>query len=336
MKILITGGCGYIGSHVALNLLSNGYEIIIIDDLRNSSLETIKSIKKISNIDSINFFQVNILDEKSLSEIFKQNDISLVMHFAGLKSVPESIKFPLSYYDNNIVGTINLLKNMKKFKIKKLIFSSSATVYSKEEMLPWNESSGVNFPNTPYGSSKLIIEKILNDLSKNDKELKIGILRYFNPIGAHKSGLIGEDFNKKSTNLIPCILNVLSGYQKEFELYGDDYNTPDGSCIRDYIHINDLAAGHVAALKFLEWNTGYHVWNLGTGKGHSTLQIIEMFNKNLSTNIPIVVKERRKGDMDMYWADVSKAKDDLDWMAYEGIDTMVKDTLNFYYKNKNS
>ena len=166
--------------------------------------------------------------------------------------------------------------------------------------------------------------------------MKIGILRYFNPIGAHKSGLIGEDFNKKSTNLIPCILNVLSGYQKEFELYGNDYNTPDGSCIRDYIHINDLAAGHVAALKFLEWNTGYHVWNLGTGKGHSTLQIIEMFNKNLSTNIPIVVKERRKGDMDMYWADVSKAKDDLDWMAYEGIDTMVKDTLNFYYKNKNS
>ena len=331
MQILITGGCGFIGSHVTICLLNQGYEIIIVDDLSNSSLDTLNLMKTISGKD-IGFYNGKIQDVKLLNKIFSENKINLVMHFAGFKSVSESISYPIKYYENNIVGTLNLIEQMQLANVKSIIFSSSATVYSKEEPLPWKEDSKKLSPTNPYGYSKLFIERILYDLAKANHEFKIGILRYFNPVGAHKSGMLGELFDKNSNNLIPNILNVLSGTKNFFDLYGNNYDTPDGTCIRDYIHINDLVNGHVQAMKYLEKHKGYHVWNLGSGRGYSTLNIIHAFEKKLSKKIPLKIKERRKGDIDEFWADPSRAQSELDWQACETLDTIVNDTLNYFYK----
>lgn len=331
MQILLTGGCGFIGSHVALSLLNQGYEIIIVDDLSNSSLGTLNLIKKISG-KNVEFFKKKIHDAKLLNKIFSENDINHVIHFAGFKSVSESVLFPLRYYENNIIGTLNLIEQMQLANVKSLIFSSSATVYSKDEPLPWKEDSKVLNPTNPYGSSKLFIEKMLHDLFKTNNDFKIGILRYFNPVGAHKSGMLGESFDKNSDNLVPNILKVLSGENNFFYLYGDDYNTPDGTCIRDYIHINDLVNGHLQAMKYLEKYQGYHIWNLGSGQGYSTLDILHAFEKKLLKKIPIKVRERRKGDIDEYWADPSRAKKELGWRTNETLDTIVDDTLNYFYK----
>ncbi len=332
MQILITGGLGYIGSHTALNLLSLNYEVIIIDDLSNSSYKTKALLEQISK-KKIKFYNQKIQDKQAIKKVFLENKIDFVMHFAGLKSVTESVKIPLNYYEVNISGSINLINAMKDSNVNKMLFSSSATVY-KNQPLPWNEETQVNIPFTPYGLSKIFTERIFSDASNEINDFRLGILRYFNPIGAHKSGLIGEEFNNKSKNLIPNILRVIDGKQDVLNVYGNDYKTPDGTCIRDYFHINDLVNGQIRAMDFINENPGLNIWNLGSGKGYSTLEIIKMFEKKINKNIPIQFHKRRKGDLDKFWCDPSKARKELDWKTYESLDTMVTDILYFYEKNK--
>ena len=334
MKILVTGGLGYIGSHTVLSLLNLNHEVVIIDDLSNSSYDVKSKLEQISGKKKIKFYCQKIQKKSEIKKIFSENDISFVMHFAGLKSVPESLQYPLIYYENNISGSINLLSIMMEFNVKKFIFSSSATVYDKKYSLPWNENSVTNFSDTPYGASKIFIERILKDISSKDKDFRVGVLRYFNPIGAHKSGLVGEKFDKKSNNLVPNILRVLEGKKEFLNIYGNDYKTRDGTCIRDYFHISDLVNGHIKVMNFLIKNSGFHVWNFGSGKGYTILEIVKMFEKQLNKSIPVQILERRRGDLDKFWCDPSKAKEELDWQTNETLDTMVNDTLNYFNKNR--
>jgi len=332
--VLITGGCGYIGSHTAVTLLNNNYNIIILDNLTNSNKEVVRRIHEITS-KSFSFIEGDIRDSALLREIFSNNRISSVIHFAGLKSVSESNRNPIHYYENNISGTINLIKEMNSAEVYKLVFSSSATVYGAPETLPIDENHPTNQPTNPYGRSKLVAEEILSDVAKSNGHWRIAILRYFNPIGAHKSGLIGECPNDIPNNLIPYISQVAIGKLKELTIHGDDYPTKDGTGIRDYIHVCDLAEGHLKALDAISLRKGVSIWNLGTGRGYSVFEVIQRFETITKLNIPYVIKSRRDGDVASCWANPEKAHSELNWKANLTLNDMLSDTWNWQRSNPN-
>ena len=332
MKILVTGGCGYIGSHTCCELLNNGYEVVIIDNLCNSKKEVLDSIKKITS-KNVKFYYGDVCDKEILTTIFKENEISAVIHFAGLKAVGESVEKPLLYYRNNLDSTLSLLEVMGSFNCKKLVFSSSATVYGTPKSLPIKEDFPLSTTN-PYGSTKLMIENILRDLYKSDNEWSIALLRYFNPIGAHQSGLIGENPNGIPNNLMPYIIKVATGELKQLNIFGDDYPTHDGTGVRDYIHVVDLAKGHIKAIEKVLNTNKIDAYNLGTGNGYSVLDIVNTFEKvnNIKVNYKIV--ERRAGDIAECYADPSYALKELNWKAEKTLEEMCKDSYNYVAKNK--
>lgn len=310
MSILVTGGAGYIGSHTAVELLEKGENIIIVDNFVNSKPEVLDKIKKITNKD-FKFYEVDILDEEKLEKVFKENEIESVIHFAGLKAVGESVIKPIEYYHNNITGTLVLLKLMKKYDCKKIVFSSSATVYGTPERVPLTEDCRVGGTTNPYGTSKLFIEHILKDVCAADSDFSACLLRYFNPIGAHESGLIGEDPNDIPNNLMPYITGVASGKLEILSVFGDDYPTKDGTGVRDYIHVVDLAKGHLKALDKIRKETGVKIYNLGTGNGYSVLEIVNTFEKVNGVEVKRKMAPRRPGDIAECFADPSKAKEEL-------------------------
>ncbi len=336
MSILITGGLGYIGSHTAVELINEGYEVVVLDNLSNSSEGVVEKIKEITNCDFV-FYKGDVQDKDLLRKIFTENKIESVIHFAGLKSVEDSIKDPIKYYLNNVVATLSLFEVMKEVGVKNLIFSSSATVYGKPESLPLFETSivGSNITN-PYGQTKYIIEQVLKDLVNSDDGFKITILRYFNPIGAHESGVIGEDnFTNTSSNLMPHLTGVASGRFEKLNIFGDDFDTPDGSAIRDYIHVVDLAKGHISALKNSLENKSdtLSIYNLGTGKGTSVLELVNAFEKSTGVKVKCEIKGRRSGDIASCYADVSKAEKELNWKALKSIEDACVDAWRWESKN---
>lgn len=329
-KVLVTGGAGYIGSHTVVELLDAGYEVVIVDNFSNSHVEVINRIQMITG-KYPTLYQLDLLEKQLLRDVFLEHEIDGVIHFAGLKAVGESVKLPLMYYKENILSTINLCELMTEFNVKKLIFSSSATVYDSANKMPVNEKANLNASN-PYGRTKLFIEDILRDLYISDAEWKITLLRYFNPVGAHKSGLIGESPNGIPNNLMPYITNVASGKLDKLQVFGSDYNTPDGTGVRDFIHVVDLAIGHLRAYE--KKNTpGVSTFNMGTGQGHSVLEIIEAFEKATGINIPYEIVDRRPGDIPVSFADVSKAKHELNWKAERDVIEMCYDAWNWQEKN---
>lgn len=333
MNILVTGGAGYIGSHTTIELINNGHRVIVVDNLANSSPESIKRVEKITN-SQIPFYEIDVRDKKALEEVFLNNQIDAIIHFAGLKAVGESVAKPLEYYENNIDSTLCLLKVMQKFSVKKLIFSSSATVYGTPLELPLLETSrvGVGITN-PYGQTKFMIEQILSDLAHANSSLEITALRYFNPIGAHESGLIGEDPNGIPNNLLPYISQVAIGKLEKVNVFGNDYDTPDGTGVRDYIHVVDLARGHVAALDHMK--PGFETYNLGTGVGVSVLELISAFSKACGKDIPYQIADRRAGDIASCYASSQKAKQELGWIAQKTIDDACADSWRWQSKNPN-
>lgn len=332
MKILVTGGTGYIASHTAVELLESNYEIILLDNLSNSKKEVVDKIKTITN-KNFKFYEGDCANKNILTKIFNENKIDAVMHFAGFKAVGESVKNPLKYYNNNLISTITLLEVMNEYNCKKLVFSSSATVYGNPKKLPIKESFPLSTTN-PYGTTKLMIENILNDVAKADSVWSIAILRYFNPIGAHKSALIGEDPNDTPNNLMPYIVKVATKKLEYLNIFGNDYNTKDGTGVRDYIHVVDLAKGHIKALELINKQKGIDTYNLGTGKGYSVLEIVNTFMKVNNINIKYKIVDRRPGDIDACYADPSYAKEKLDWEASLDIDDMCKDAYNFAIKQQ--
>lgn len=330
-KILITGGAGYIGSHTAVELLKNGEELVIVDNFSNSSPEVLEKIKKITGKD-FKFYELDLLDEVKLDNVFKENKIEAVIHFAGLKAVGESVEKPIEYYHNNITGTLILLKTMKKYNCKKIVFSSSATVYGNPQKLPIAEDSPLSTTN-PYGSTKLMIEQILQDVAVADKDFCIAILRYFNPIGAHESGLIGEVPNGIPNNIMPYIMKVAKGEYKELTIFGDDYPTKDGTGVRDYIHVVDLSKGHLKALDKIRKEAGVKIYNLGTGNGYSVLELVKNFEKVNNVKVNYKIGPRRPGDIPACYANPRKAEKELGWKAEKGIEEMLKDSWNFVNKN---
>jgi UDP-glucose 4-epimerase len=333
MSVLVTGGAGYIGSHACIELLLQGYEICVLDNLCNSKEESIKRIRQITG-KSFPFYNSDLLDEEAVEAIFSNERIDSVMHFAGLKAVGESNAIPLRYYHNNITGTLVLLEIMQKFGVKNLVFSSSATVYGDPHKVPIMEDFPVSATN-PYGRTKLMIEEILRDLYASDKSWNIALLRYFNPVGAHKSGLIGEDPNGTPNNLVPYISQVAIGRREALNVFGDDYPTADGTGVRDYIHVLDLVEGHLKALEKLKTNPGIVTYNLGTGKGYSVLQMAEAFSKASGKQIPCRITDRRPGDIATCYADPSKANKELGWTAERGVDEMCADSWNWQKNNPN-
>ena len=331
MKVLVTGGAGYIGSHTCIELLNNGYEIVVMDNYCNSSPDVLKIVEKLTN-KTFPIYECDMLDYDGFEKIFKENKIDAVIHFAGLKAVGESVGKPLEYYHNNLVGTINLLRLMKQYKVYQLVFSSSATVYGMNNTAPFREDMPLSTTN-PYGTTKLMIENILKDLCFADKKWKVALLRYFNPIGAHQSGLIGENPNGIPNNLMPYIMKVAVGQLNCLSIYGDDYPTPDGTGVRDYIHVCDLAAGHLKALEKLPQIDGAQAYNLGTGKGSSVLDVVHAFEKASGKTVTYKIAPRRAGDIAECYADVSKAKEELGWEAKYSLDDMCRDNWNFI-KNK--
>ncbi len=321
-KILVTGGAGFIGSHTVLELLNKGYETVVVDNFSNSSFESIKRVQKITGKEVI-FYEADIRDEEKMAEIFATHKIDAVIHFAAYKAVGESCKLPLKYYENNISGTVGLLKVMAKYGVKKIIFSSSATVYGDPERLPIDESCRLSTTN-PYGSTKLMMEMIMQDLYKSDNEWNIILLRYFNPVGAHESGLIGEDPKGIPNNLMPYVAQVASGKLACINVFGNDYDTPDGTGVRDYIHVVDLALGHIAAIEKCNDN-GVHIYNLGTGKGYSVLDMIHAFEKACGKELPYKICARRPGDIAACYACPDKAREELNWEAKFGIEEMCAD-----------
>ncbi len=332
MSILVTGGAGYIGSHTAVELLDTGENIIILDNFSNSSPEVLDKIKQITKKD-FKFYKVDLLDENALDKVFEENNIDEVIHFAGLKAVGESVEKPIEYYNNNITGTLNLLKVMKKYNCKKIVFSSSATVYGNPKTLPIKEDFPLSTTN-PYGATKLMIEQILQDVNVADKDFRVAILRYFNPIGAHKSGLIGEVPNGIPNNIMPYIVRVAVGKYNELTVFGNDYDTEDGTGVRDYIHVVDLAKGHLSALKKIRENSGVQIYNLGTGRGYSVLELVKTFEKVNNVKVNYKIGDRRPGDIASCFADVNKAKKEMNWVATKGLEEMCKDSWNFILKNK--
>ena len=332
MKILVTGGAGYIGSHTCVLLLEAGYEVVVCDSLVNSNAESLARVKKITGRD-LAFYKGDLCDKKIVKALFDKYEIGACIHFAGLKAVGESVRQPLRYYENNIGCTLNLLDEMSARGIKKFIFSSSATVYGKAEKLPLTEDCPLSAEN-PYGRTKLFIEEILRDLYAADKTFGITILRYFNPIGAHQSGLIGEDPKGIPNNLMPYIAQVAAGRLKQLSVFGGDYPTPDGTGVRDYIHVTDLAAGHLAALKKIKGG-GLSTYNLGTGNGVSVLEAVKAFEKASGKKIPYVITDRRPGDIAACYASCDKAFKELGWKARHGIDKMCYDHWNWQRNNPN-
>ncbi len=320
MKILVTGGAGYIGSHTAVELLQKGHEVIIVDNLDNSSQKAIERVQLITG-KKVDFYKGDVRNRDLMNSIFAKHNVDWVIHFAGLKAVGESCAKPLEYYDNNLYGTLVLLETMKAHNVKKLVFSSSATVYGDPEVLPLTEDCKVGGTTNPYGTSKYFQEIMLQDLQKSDDTWTIILLRYFNPVGAHESGLIGEDPQGIPNNLTPYIAKVAIGELKEVGVFGNDYPTPDGTGVRDYIHVVDLAKGHVAAIEGVQ-NNGIYIYNLGTGNGYSVLDMIASFSKACGRALPYVIKPRRPGDIATCYADASKAKNELGWTADLTVDDM--------------
>ena len=331
MKILVTGGTGFIGSHTCVELLDSGYDVVIIDNLSNSKREVADYIEKITN-KSVTFYEGDVCDKEILRKIFKENKIDAVIHFAGYKAVGESVLKPLMYYRNNILSTLSLLEVMNKFNVKKIAFSSSATVYGKPKSLPIKEDFPLSTTN-PYGTTKLIIEGILKDLYNSDNEWSIAILRYFNPIGAHKSGLIGENPNGIPNNLMPYIIKVATGELDCLGIFGNDYDTHDGTGVRDYIHVTDLAKGHVKAIEKILNDKGCDCYNLGTGNGYSVLDLVNTFMKVNNVRVKYEIKKRRPGDIDSCYADPSYAYEKLGWRAEKDINEMCLDAYNFVKKS---
>lgn len=329
MNILVTGGAGYIGSHTCIELLESGFGVVVVDNLCNSQMESLRRVEKITG-KKVKFYLGDINDAELLDKIFAENKIDSVIHFAGLKAVGESVDKPLEYYHNNIGGTFVLLEAMRKAGCKSIIFSSSATVYGAPASVPVREDFSLSATN-PYGMTKLMIETILKDLYVADKSLNIIILRYFNPIGAHKSGLIGENPRGIPNNLMPYITQVATGKLDKLRVFGDDYPTPDGTGVRDYIHVVDLAKGHVAALK--NRTAGVHIYNLGTGVGYSVLEVVKALEKASGKKVPYVVTPRRPGDIAEVYADASKAFDELGWKAQLGIEEMCEDSWRWQKNN---
>lgn len=332
MKILVTGGTGYIGSHTVVELQNQGHEVEILDNLFNSKITVLDKIKEITGKFPV-FYQIDLLDYPKVHDLFAGTKYDAVIHFAGLKAVAESIEQPLRYYENNVTGTLNLLKCMAEFQVNKIIFSSSATVYGNTNSGKLDESmvTGVGITN-PYGETKHVIEKILEAESQARPELSVVLLRYFNPVGAHSSGLLGEDPNGIPNNLMPVVMRVAEGKIKELQVYGNDYDTPDGTCIRDYIHVVDLAKGHLAALKATD-TPGTKIYNLGSGKGSSVLEIIKAFETASGRPLPYKIAARRPGDLAEIYADPKKAKQELNWQTTLAVADAMRDTINFLNKN---
>lgn len=331
-KILVTGGTGYIGSHTVIELLQQGYEVIVYDNLSNSSNVVLDRISSITN-SSINFIQGDIRDAERLNTVFKSNNFDSVAHFAGLKAVKESVEDPIIYYENNVYGTLQLLQIMIRHNVKKLVFSSSATVYGDTSELPFREDMPSGTPTNPYGNSKLIIENLLSDIQKSDKSWRIICLRYFNPVGAHPSGLIGEDPTGIPNNLMPIITQIALGRKEFLSVFGGNYPTTDGSAIRDYIHVVDLAKVHVVALEKCNKITGYHTVNVGTGKGYSVLEVLNAFEKVNKINIPYKIVDKRVGDIAISYADTKFAKKFLSWQPALNLYDMCKDSWNWQSRN---
>ena len=333
MAILLPGGAGYIGSHTAVELLNAGKDIIILDNFSNSKPEVLEKIKQITGKD-FKFYEANYLDRKAVEKVFEENEIEAVLNFAGYKAVGESVEKPLEYYHNNITGCLVLLQTMKKYNVKKFIFSSSATVYGEPEKIPLTEDCKTGGTTNPYGTTKLFIEQILKDLYKSDNTWDICILRYFNPVGSHESGLIGEEPQGIPNNLMPYIARVAAGKLKELSVFGNDYNTPDGTGVRDYIHVVDLAKGHVCALNKLDKESkGLFIYNLGTGTGYSVLDMVKAFEKATGKKVPYKIAPRRAGDIATCYADPKKAKDELGWVATKTLEDMCKDSWNYIEKS---
>ncbi len=331
-RILVTGGAGYIGSHTVVELIEAGYDPIIVDDLSNSKEEVINRIERITGKRPI-FYRVSLLEEELFEEIFRKENIDGVIHFAGFKAVGESVLEPLKYYNNNLNSTLILLKLMLKYHVNNIVFSSSATVYGDPERVPIDEQCRVGGVTNPYGRTKFMIEEILRDVAKVHSELNVTILRYFNPIGAHASGLIGEDPNGIPNNLMPYITQVAIGKLKELGVFGDDYHTVDGTGVRDYIHVVDLAKGHLASLVKMESNPGLLIYNLGTGRGVSVLEMVHAFEKANNITIPYRIKERRPGDIDACYADCSKANKELHWHCQYTVEDACRDSWNWQKNN---
>ena len=333
MAILLPGGAGFIGSHTAVELLDSGYDIVIIDDFSNSNETAIENIKKITGKD-FKFYQIDYKDRSALEKVFEENKIDAVLNFAGFKAVGESVKEPLKYYHNNITGCVVLLETMQKYGCKKFVFSSSATVYGDPEQVPITEETKVGGTTNPYGTTKLYIEQILKDLYKSDNTWDICILRYFNPVGSHKSGLIGENPKGIPNNLMPYIVRVASGELECLSIFGNDYPTKDGTGVRDYIHVVDLAKGHISALEKLnKEGQGLFIYNLGTGNGYSVLDMVNAFEKSTGKPVNHKIASRRPGDIAECYADPSKAERELGWKAELGIEDMCRDSWNYIEKN---
>ena len=334
MSILVTGGAGFIGSHTVVELQNAGYDVVVLDNLCNASRKALDRVEKITG-KKVTFYEADIRDEKVLQDIFDNEKIDSCIHFAGLKSVGESVSKPLEYYENNISGTLNLLSVMRKNGCKNIIFSSSATVYGDPAFIPITEECPKGVCTNPYGWTKSMLEQILTDVQKADPEWNVVLLRYFNPIGAHKSGTIGENPNGTPNNLMPYVTQVAVGKLKELGVFGDDYDTPDGTGVRDYIHVVDLALGHVKALKKVGEKTGLCIYNLGTGHGYSVLDIVKNFEKATGVKIPYAIKPRRPGDIATCYSDVTKAKEELNWEAQYDIKDMCEDSWRWQKNNPN-
>ena len=334
MAILVTGGAGFIGAHTSIELLKDNKEVIIIDNFRNSKPKALERIREISGKD-FKFYEADILNKYELRKIFQENDVEQVIHFAGLKAVGESVEKPLEYYKNNIQGTISLLEIMREFNVYDIVFSSSATVYGDKNPVPYREEMPCETATNPYGYTKVVIEHILKDLAKADAHWSITILRYFNPIGAHESGLIGEDPQGIPNNLMPYISQVAIGKREKLSIFGDDYETPDGTGVRDYIHVVDLAKGHLKALENNRKNGGIKIYNLGSGSGVSVLELVHAFEKASGKKIPFEITSRRAGDIAFCYADVTKAEKELGWKTEKTLEEMCRDSWNWQSKNPN-
>jgi UDP-glucose 4-epimerase len=329
MSVLVTGGAGYIGSHTVVELLNENKEVIVVDNFSNSKPEMLDKIKKITNKD-FKFYELDYSNKEKMDKVFAENKIDSVIHFAGYKAVGESVEKPIEYYTNNVSGTLNLLDVMRKHNVKTIIFSSSATVYGDPEVVPLTEMCKIGGTTNPYGSSKLFIEQILKDVYKSDNTWDVCILRYFNPIGSHESGIIGEEPQGRPNNLMPYIVRVASGELEELSIFGNDYNTPDGTGVRDYIHVVDLAKGHIKALeKLKKEKSGIYIYNLGTGKGYSVLDMVHAFEKTTGQKIKYKITERRAGDIATCYADATKAKEELNWVAEKTLEDMCRDSWNY-------
>ena len=334
MNILVTGGTGYIGSHICVELLESGYDVVVIDDFSNSKPDVLDSIYKITG-KHVKFYEFNVLDEEKTEAVFKKNKLDAVIHCAAFKAVGESVQKPIEYYTNNLMTTLVVAKMMKKYHVPSIVFSSSATVYGNPEVVPLTEDCKLGETTNPYGATKAMMERILTDVQFANPSMSVTLLRYFNPIGAHESGLIGENPKGIPNNLMPYIMKVATGELPELGVFGDDYDTPDGTGVRDYIHVVDLAVGHVKAIEKMKGQTGVHIYNLGTGVGYSVLDVVKAYEKACGKKIPYEIKPRRAGDIATCYCDATKAKEELGWVAERGIEEMCADSWRWQSHNPN-